>query len=115
MENNVEIGNNTCVDRAVIGSTTLGENVKVDNLVHIAHGVKVARNTVIIANAMVAGSVTIGENTWIAPSASILNQKNIGDNVLVGMSSLVLKDVEDNQIVAGVPAKVIKKIISKYR
>jgi UDP-3-O-[3-hydroxymyristoyl] glucosamine N-acyltransferase len=105
----VEIGNNTCIDRAVIGSTILHENVKVDNLVHIAHGVEVGRNTVIIANAMIAGSVKIGENTWISPSSSILNQRKIGNDALVGMSSLVIKDVENNTVVAGVPAKVLSK------
>lgn len=105
----VEIGNNTCIDRAVMGSTILCENVKVDNLVHIAHGVKIGRNSVVIANAMVAGSVEIGENNWIAPSASILNQKKTGKNVLVGMGAVVLKDAEDNDIVVGNPGKVIKK------
>lgn len=59
IKRNVEIGNNTCIDRAVLGSTILEENVKVDNLVHIAHGVFVGRNSVVIANAMVAGSVNI--------------------------------------------------------
>lgn len=113
LENKVEIGNNTCIDRAVLGSTILEENVKVDNLVHIAHGVVVKRNAVVIANAMIAGSVEIGENCWIAPSASVLNQKKIGDNSLVGMGAVVLKDVGENEIYAGNPAKFIKKIINE--
>jgi len=110
LKNNVEIGNNTTIDRAVLGSTILEENVKVDNLVHIAHGVKIGRNSVVIANSMIAGSVNIGENTWIAPSASILNQKSVGHNSLVGMGSVVLKDVGNNEIVAGSPAKFLKNI-----
>ena len=64
LEDNVEIGNNVCIDRAVLGSTILHKNVKVDNLVHIAHGVEIGANSLIIANAMIAGSVKIGENTW---------------------------------------------------
>jgi len=108
LKENVEIGNNTCIDRAVLGSTILEENVKVDNLVHIAHGVKIKRNSVVIANSMVAGSVVIGENSWIAPSAAILNQKTIGNNSLVGLGAVVVKDVGDNEIVAGNPAKFIK-------
>ncbi|MDB0601498.1 hypothetical protein PL373_10140 [Tenacibaculum maritimum] len=88
----------------------LENNVKVDNLVHIAHGVKVGRNSVIIANAMIAGSVNIGENSWIAPSSSIINKKNIGDNVLVGLGAVVTKNVENDVIVAGNPAKFIRKI-----
>lgn len=110
IKNNVDIGNNTCIDRAVLGSTVLEENVKVDNLVHIAHGVVVGRNSVVIANAMVAGSVTIGENSWIAPSASIINKKNVGDNSLVGLGAVVTKTVENNTVVAGNPAKFIKTI-----
>lgn len=107
---NVDIGNNTCIDRAVMGSTVLEENVKIDNLVHIAHGVKIKRNAVVIANAMVAGSVEIGENSWIAPSASIMNKKNVGKNSLVGLGAVVTKAVEDNVIVAGNPAKMIRRI-----
>jgi len=110
IKDKVDIGNNTCIDKAVLGSTIIEENVKIDNLVHIAHGVHVGRNSVVIANAMVAGSVNIGENSWIAPSASILNKKNIGTNSLVGLGAVVTKDVEDNTIVAGNPAKFIRKI-----
>lgn len=110
LERNVEVGNNVCIDRAVLGSTVLKENVKVDNLVHIAHGVKVGRNSLIIANTMIAGSVEIGENTWVSPSSNILNKVNIGSNALVGMGALVLKNVESDTIVAGVPARVIRKV-----
>ncbi len=110
IEDNVEIGNNTCIDRAVLGNTVLKNNCKIDNLVHIAHGVIVGENSVVIANAMVAGSVTIGKNVWVAPSASILNQLTIEDNSLVGMAANVVKKVNEREIVAGNPAKFIKKI-----
>lgn len=109
IEGNVEIGNNTCIDRAVLGFTRLRSNVKVDNLVHIAHGCDIGKNSLIIANAMVAGSVIIGENTWVAPSSSILNQLQIGSNVTVGMAAVVLKAVEDGDVVVGAPARSIKK------
>jgi UDP-3-O-[3-hydroxymyristoyl] glucosamine N-acyltransferase len=104
----VEIGNNVCVDKAVLGSTVLGENVKIDNLVHIAHGVKIGKNSLVIANSMIAGSTIIGENVWVSPSASVIQKTVIGDNALVGMGSVVLKDVDPNTIVAGIPAKKIK-------
>ncbi len=123
--NDVEIGNNTCIDRAVLGSTILSKNVKVDNLVHIAHGVVVGENSLVIANAMVAGSVEIGKNCWIAPSSSILNKKVIGDNVTVGIASLVMKDTPSDITVMGVPAEefklavknkqILKAIISEYK
>lgn len=110
IESNVEIGNNVCIDRAVLGSTLLKQNSKIDNLVHIAHGVSVGKNTVVIANAMVGGSTQIGDNVWVAPSASLLNKIIINDNSLVGMASNVIKNVESYSIVAGNPAKVIKTI-----
>lgn len=109
IEDYVEIGNNTCIDRAVLGSTLLKTHCKIDNLVHIAHGVVIGKNALVIANAMVAGSTKIGENVWIAPSASILNKREVGDNAFVGMAALVLKNVEPGDVVAGVPAKSIKK------
>jgi UDP-3-O-[3-hydroxymyristoyl] glucosamine N-acyltransferase len=109
INDNVEIGNNTCIDRAVIGSTILGESSKIDNLVHIAHGVKIGKNSLIIANAMIAGSVEIGSDVWISPSSSIMQKLKIEDDSLVGMGSVVIKNVEKSTIVAGVPAKMIKK------
>lgn len=108
IEGHVEIGNNVCVDRAVLGSTLVRANAKVDNLVHIAHGCDIGRNALIIANAMIAGSVKIGENAWIAPSASILNQKSVSANAVVGMGAVVLKDVPSGDVVVGNPAKSIR-------
>lgn len=109
IENNVDIGNNSTIDRAVLGSTILKENCKVDNLVHIAHGVVIGRNSMVIANSMIAGSVTIGDNTWIAPSASILNQKKIGNDVVVGLGAVVLKNVENGAVIIGNPGKPLAK------
>lgn len=105
--NGVRIHNNTCVDKAMLGSTVLSDEVKVDNLVHIAHGVQIGKNSLVIANAMVAGSVSIGENSWIAPSVSILNQARIGSNVSTGMGATIVKNVEDGQLVVGSPAEPI--------
>lgn len=109
IEDNVHIGNNTTIDRAVLGSTLLQENVKVDNLVHIAHGVNIGRNSLIIANSMIAGSCIIGENVWVAPSSSILNKLTVKSNALIGMGAVVVKNVEENQIVVGNPGKPLQK------
>jgi len=109
LKSGVEIGNNVCIDRAVMGSTLLSENVKVDNLVHIAHGVQIGKNSLIIANAMIAGSVVIGENVWIAPSASVRQKIEIGNNSLIGLGAVVVKNIDSNVIVAGNPAKEFLK------
>jgi UDP-3-O-[3-hydroxymyristoyl] glucosamine N-acyltransferase len=110
IEDHVEIGNNTCIDRAVLGYTWIRKSAKIDNLVHIAHGVEIGENALIIANAMIAGSVTVGPNSWVAPSSSVLNQKSVGENATIGLGAVVIRDVPDNDIVVGNPAKSIKKI-----
>jgi len=109
LDDYVEIGNNTCVDRAVLGSTILRENCKIDNLVHLAHGVDIGENALIIANSMIAGSVTIGKNAWIAPSVSVLNKIKIKDNAFIGMGAVVIKDVDENSVIVGNPGRIINR------
>lgn len=109
IEEDVEIGNNTTIDRGVLKDTVLRRNSKIDNLVHIAHGVDVGENAMVIANSMVAGSVNIGANSWIAPSSSIINGKNVGKDAIVGLGAVVVKHVEDGSVVVGNPAKVLSK------
>lgn len=105
IEDDVRIGSSTCVDRGALGNTVLRQGCRIDNLVHIAHNVVVGRNSLVIANAMVAGSVTIGDNSWISPSSSILDGITIGNEAMVGLASCVLKSVPDNTVVYGVPAR----------
>lgn len=115
LSDHVEIGNNTCIDRAVLGSTLLGESARVDNLVHIAHGVTIGKNSMIIANAMIAGSVSVGDDSWVAPSASVLNQKKLGSGVTIGMAAVVVKDVPDGQTIAGSPGEEISVYVQKRK
>ena len=110
IEDRVEIHDNTCICRAVMGSTIIRENAKIDNLVHIAHGVEIGKNSLVIANAMIAGSAKIGENCWIAPSASILNQLEIGDDSIVGMGAVVLKSAPKNSKLVGNPSRNLSNL-----
>lgn len=107
----VEIGSNTCIDRGALGDTRIGPGVKIDNLVHIAHNVDIGENSLIIANAMVAGSCKIGSNSWIAPSTSLKNQIEIGSGAIVGLGAVVLKSVEPGATVVGNPAKPFVKAV----
>lgn len=105
----VHIGSNTCIDRAVIGSTIIGENTKIDNLVHIAHGVKIGKSCKIIASSVLCGSVTLGNNVWVSPKAVIKNGITIGDEVVIGLGAVVINNVNRRTTVIGVPAKELKK------
>ncbi len=107
--NNVEIGANTCIDRGTLGDTIIEDNVKIDNLCHVAHNVKIGKNTSVIALSMIGGSVELGDSAYIAPAASLINQIKVGDYALVGIGSVVLKDVAENTVVAGCPAKILRK------
>ncbi len=114
--NNVDIGSNTAIDRGALGNTIIEEGVKIDNLVHIAHNVVIGKHSAIIANSMIAGSVKIGSFSWVAPSASILNQLDIGKEATIGMGAVVVKNVNNKEVVAGVPAKPLEefKAIQKF-
>jgi UDP-3-O-[3-hydroxymyristoyl] glucosamine N-acyltransferase len=110
IEDNVDIGNNTCIDRGVLGSTTLKKGCKLDNLVHIAHNVVIGRNSMVIANAMIAGSVTIGDNVWIAPSASTMNNIEIASNSVIGLGAVARKNTEPGDVIVGNPGKPLRKM-----
>jgi len=109
IEDDVEIGANTCIDRGVLGDTIVCEGAKVDNLVHVAHNVIIGRHAAVIANAMIGGSTCIGDYAWIAPSACLRDVISIGEGALVGLGALVVKDVPDGVTVMGVPARPAKE------
>lgn len=107
IQEGARISNNVCIDTAVVGETLIGKNVKIDNLVHIAHGVKIGDGSYIVAGSVICGSVTLGKNVWVSPNATIRQHLTIGDNALIGMGAVVTKNVAPGQSVAGVPAKPI--------
>lgn len=109
IEDCVEIGSNTCIDRGTLSNTVIKFNAKIDNLCHIAHNVIIGENAAVIAHAMIGGSTAIGDCSWIAPGAKIKDGLIIGNHSLVGLGAVVVKDVPANDVVAGVPAKSIKK------
>lgn len=110
IEDNVDIGANTCIDRGALGNTVLKEGCKIDNLVHIAHNVVVEERALVIAHAMVAGSVVVGRNSWVAPGALIKNGLTLGDDSVIGLGAVVVKNVPCGETWVGNPAKpIIKK------
>jgi UDP-3-O-[3-hydroxymyristoyl] glucosamine N-acyltransferase len=105
IEDHVDIGANTCIDRGTLGSTIIRTGTKIDNLVHIAHNVVIGRHCAVIANSLIGGSTEIGDYSWIAPSVTIRDGLKIGDRVVIGMGSLVLKNVPSGETWIGSPAK----------
>ncbi len=105
---NSSIGSNTTIDRAVFDSTSIGEFSNIDNLVQIAHNVNIGNYAVIAAQVGIAGSTKIGNYVKIGGQAGISGHLIIGDNVTIAAKSGVTKNIDDNSIIAGFPAKDIK-------
>lgn len=104
IENGVEIGTNSSIDRGTLSPTIIREGAKIDNQVHISHNVVVGRRAAIIAQSMVGGSVRVGDYAWLAPAAIVMNQMQIGERATVGLGAVVVKDVLPGQTVMGAPA-----------
>lgn len=107
---NVEIGSCTAIARGTLSNTLIDDYVKIDNLVHIAHNVHLKKGAFIIACAEISGGVVVGENAWIAPNSCTHQKITIGDNALIGLGAVVTKNVPNNTVYAGNPAKKIRDI-----
>ncbi len=104
IEDNVDIGSATTIDRATLGSTIIRKGVKLDNQIQIAHNVEVGENTVIAAQAGIAGSTKIGKNCQIGGQVGIVGHITIGNNVRIQAQSGIGRSLEDNVVVQGSPA-----------
>ena len=104
----VEIGANVTIDRGTIRDTVIERGGKIDNLVHVAHNVKIGKNSSIVANSFIGGSCIIGENVSIAMTVTLREGIKIGSNSLIGMGSVVTRDVPEHVIAYGNPAKIIR-------
>lgn len=104
IENNVEIGANTSIDRATIGSTIIRSGTKLDNLIQVAHNVEIGKNTVVASQAGFSGSSRIGENCMIGGQAGISGHIKIGNRVSIAAQSGIAGDVDDNSEIMGSPA-----------
>jgi len=105
IEKGVEIGANSTIDRATIGYTRIGENTKIDNLVHIGHNVKIGYNTIICALCGISGSVKIGNNVIIAGAVGLKDHIEIEDDVYIGAKAGVMeRHVKRGAKLLGIPA-----------
>ncbi|NEP45423.1 MAG: UDP-3-O-(3-hydroxymyristoyl)glucosamine N-acyltransferase, partial [Okeania sp. SIO2H7] len=104
LEEGVEIGSNTTIDRPAVGETRIGKGTKIDNLVQIGHGCKIGQNCAIAAQVGLAGGVKIGNNVILAGQVGIANQAKIGDGAIATAQAGIHKDVAAGEIVSDSPA-----------
>lgn len=101
VEDDVEIGANTTIDRATLGKTVVGQGAKIDNLVQIAHNVVIGEHSVVAAQAGIAGSTKLGKNVTLAGQVGVVNHVEIGDGAMIGPQSGIPKSVPAGAVLSG--------------
>ncbi|HKB79702.1 MAG TPA: UDP-3-O-(3-hydroxymyristoyl)glucosamine N-acyltransferase [Thermoanaerobaculia bacterium] len=125
IEDDVEIGANTTVDRAALGETVIGEGTKIDNLVQIGHNVRIGRHCILVSQVGIAGSTQVGDHAVIAGQAGVAGHLTIGAGAQIGAAASVFHDVSAGEKVFGTPAVpfrewarrdvLLKRLLSKKR
>ena len=111
IQDGVTIGANSTIDRGAFEDTVIGENTKIDNLVQIAHNVRVGRNCVMAAQTGISGSVTIGDGTQFGGRAGVADHVTIGAGARVGAASGVMKNIPAGETWGGMPARPIRRFM----
>ena len=111
IEDNVEIGCGSTIDRGSLSNTVIGKNTFLDNQIHIAHNNKIGKNCIIAGQVGLAGSSTLGDNVMIGGQAGISGHLKIGNNVQIGGGSGVIENISNNSRVMGYPAKNLKNFL----
>jgi len=115
LEEGVEIGSNSTIDRGSLSDTIIGKNTFLDNQVHVAHNVRIGKNCMVAGQVGFAGSCSIGDNVVIGGQAGISGHLVIGNNVKIGGGSGVINDIGDNQQVMGYPAISLREFIKQRK
>lgn len=114
IEDNVEIGANTCIDRATLGSTIIRKGVKIDNLCQVAHNVVVGENTAMASQTGIAGSSKVGKNCILAGQVGVVGHIEVGDRVIIGAQSGVTRNIKSDITILGSPAQEVNKMRKIY-
>ncbi len=114
IEDHVEIGANTCIDRATLGSTVICKGAKLDNLIQTGHNAIIGANTVIAAQSGISGSSVIGSNVMMGGQVGIVGHLKVGNGAMIAAQSGVSTNIPDGQVVMGSPAMEIKRYKKAY-
>ena len=114
IEDGVEVGANSCVDRGKFGATIIGAETKIDNLVQIGHNCRIGRSCVIAALTGLGGSVIMGDHVRVGGAVGIADHVRIGDGATIGAKSGVMRDIPDGTTVLGTPANEVQKTLRQW-
>jgi UDP-3-O-[3-hydroxymyristoyl] glucosamine N-acyltransferase len=109
IEDDVEIGANTCIDRGSIGRTVVGAGAKIDNLVHLAHNVTIGEGSLLVAQVGIAGSTQVGRGAVMAGQVGVAGHLTLGDGVALGAQSGVMHDIPAGEEWFGYPARPVRE------
>ena len=115
IKDDVEVGACVTIDRATFGKTVIGKGTKIDNLVQIAHNVRIGENCIVVAQVGISGSVNVGSNVILGGQVGIADHVDIGDNVMVAAKSGITKSIPAKTIMSGIPARphnISKRLIA---
>ncbi|MDA3885666.1 MAG: UDP-3-O-(3-hydroxymyristoyl)glucosamine N-acyltransferase [Candidatus Delongbacteria bacterium] len=110
LEDNVEIGANTVVDRSTMGSTIVRSGTKLDNLIQVGHNVEIGKNVVIAGQTGIAGSTKIGDNCMISGQVGFVGHLKVGKGVMIGAQAGIVGNIKDGSVITGTPARDLRKM-----
>ncbi len=114
IDDDVEIGCNTCIDRATFGMTRIRQGAKIDNLVQIAHNNDIGEHSIIVSHVGLSGSVTLGKRVTLAGQVGVADHIHIGDGATAAARTGVSKDIQPGQVVWGAPNRPIKQVMKEF-
>jgi UDP-3-O-[3-hydroxymyristoyl] glucosamine N-acyltransferase len=104
IEDDVEIGANACIDRGTMGETRIGRGTKIDNLVQVAHNVRVGEDVILVSQVGISGSTSVGDRAMLAGQVGVVGHVQIGKDVKIGAKSGVHSSILAGRVVSGIPA-----------